>query len=191
MSKVNFGIVIKNKYQAVSLKKIAENYGWKYDEMFFVFSDENIIKANCMWFSDNWNDSKEAKFSLSRYHKEDDVLQYNETEEITKRLDIFKILPLTKKCYIAGLIGDLPIEIYTLNFEKAEQEVEALGYIPVSPLKLPHNHDKSWKSYMIEDLISMLQCDVLYALKNIRFSPGGKIELQTAVSIGMDIIHQK
>ncbi len=96
-----------------------------------------------------------------------------------------------RKCYIAGFIGNLPVEEYTANFEQAEKEVIAMGFIPVSPLKLPHNHGKSWGEYMKEDLIAMLQCDAVYAQNNIRFSPGGMIEIETAMKVGIDVIHQK
>lgn len=97
----------------------------------------------------------------------------------------------SKKCYIAGKIGDLPVEEYTANFLRAEREVRELGYEPVSPLNLPHNHDKSWRSYMKEDLQAMLNCDAVFAQKNIRFSPGGMIEIQTANAIGMTVFHQQ
>src|SRR5450631_2735928 len=96
-----------------------------------------------------------------------------------------------KKCYIAGYIGKLSVEEYTANFDQAEKEVIALGMIPVSPIKLPHNHDKTWGSFMKEDMIAMLQCDTVYAQANIRFSPGGMIEIETAMKVGMDVIHQK
>lgn len=96
-----------------------------------------------------------------------------------------------KKCYVAGFIGNLPKDIYEANFKKAEQEVVALGYMPISPLNLPHNHDKSWESYMREDIIALMGCEALYAQNNIRFSPGGMIEMETAVKVGINIIHQK
>ena len=95
-----------------------------------------------------------------------------------------------KKCYIAGFIGNLPVEEYTKNFEEAKNEVVKLGYVPVSPLDLPHNHGKTWGEYMREDLKAMLDCHSLYALRNWRLSPGAKIEINTAVSVGLHIIHQ-
>lgn len=95
-----------------------------------------------------------------------------------------------KKCYIAGKIGDLPVEVYAYEFEKAESEVKLLGMIPISPLKLPHEHNKSWNSHMREDLIAMLKCDCVYAMRNWRHSPGAKIEIELAVSVGINIIHQ-
>jgi hypothetical protein len=95
-----------------------------------------------------------------------------------------------KKCYIAGKIGDLPEAEYKSNFEQAKKEVEAMGFIPVSPVDLPHNHGRSWNDYMREDLTEMLKCEVLYALRNWRLSPGATIEINTAISVGINIIHQ-
>ena len=96
-----------------------------------------------------------------------------------------------KKCYIAGKIGDLPEAEYKANFEQAKLEVKQLGYEPVSPLDLPHNHERTWSAYMREDLTEMLRCDSVYALRNWRQSPGATIEINTAVNVGLNIIHQK
>lgn len=96
-----------------------------------------------------------------------------------------------RKCYIAGKIGDLPKDQYEANFEAAEREVIALGFVPVSPLKLPHEHGRTWKEYMVEDLKALLDCDAVYAQHNVRFSPGGMIEINTANSVGITVIHQQ
>jgi len=95
------------------------------------------------------------------------------------------------KCYIAGKVGELPIEEYTANFEKAKQEVIDLGYEPVSPVDLLHNHDKTWESYMREDLPEMLKCQAIYVLKNYQSSNGSKIEFRLAVDLNYKIILQK
>jgi len=95
-----------------------------------------------------------------------------------------------KKCYIAGKISDLEVSDYTTNFNVAKLEVKELGYEPISPLDLPHAHDKSWNNYMKEDLIAMLQCECVYVLRNWRHSDGAKIEVNTALSVGINIIHQ-
>lgn len=88
------------------------------------------------------------------------------------------------------MIGNLPEAEYKRNFEIAKDEVRQMGYEPVSPVDLPHNHNKGWHDYMKEDLIEMLKCDYLYALRNWRLSPGAKIEINTALSVCINIIHQ-
>jgi hypothetical protein len=96
-----------------------------------------------------------------------------------------------KKCYIAGKIGNLPEHEYKANFEQGKKEVEALGLCPISPVDLPHEHERTWSAYMREDLIEMLKCESVYALSNWRQSPGATIEINTALSVGLNIIHQK
>lgn len=96
-----------------------------------------------------------------------------------------------KKCYIAGKIGNLPKAEYELNFEQAKVEVRELGFEPISPVDLPHEHGRTWGEYMREDLTEMLKCDSVYALRNWRLSPGATIEINTALSVGLNIIHQK
>lgn len=95
-----------------------------------------------------------------------------------------------KKCYIAGKIGDLPESVYKAEFERAKNEVRKLGFEPVSPVDLPHEHNRTWSDYMREDLIEMLKCDSLYAIRNWRQSPGATIEINTALAVGINIIHQ-
>lgn len=97
---------------------------------------------------------------------------------------------MKEKCYIAGKIGDLPERQYRHNFEQAKQEVIALGYEPISPVDLPHKHGRTWPEYMREDMIAMLQCNHVYALRNWRSSPGATIEINTALSVGINILHQ-
>lgn len=96
-----------------------------------------------------------------------------------------------KKCYIAGNIGNLPVNEYEFNFAQAMEEVRAMGMEPICPLNLPHNHGKTWREYMREDLIAMLGCEVVYCLRNWRDSPGAKIEIDTALKVGLDIIQQE
>ena len=98
---------------------------------------------------------------------------------------------MEKKCYIAGKIGNLPEQEYKVNFAVGEIEVASMDMIPISPIELPHNHGKTWNEYMREDLIAMLQCDAVYALKNWRLSPGATIEVETAIKVGIEIIYQK
>lgn len=94
------------------------------------------------------------------------------------------------KCYIAGKISDLPEAEYTAKFAEAKQNVVAMGYIPVSPIELAHNHGKSWEEFMKEDIAAMLQCDAVFAISNYRQSKGANIEVNLATLLGIKIIHQ-
>lgn len=94
------------------------------------------------------------------------------------------------KCYIAGKIGNLPEAVYLKNFNDAKAEVEAMGYEAISPTDLKHNHDKTWLSYMREDVTELLKCNAVYALSNWHDSPGARIEVNLALSLNIPVIFQ-
>lgn len=89
------------------------------------------------------------------------------------------------KLYIAGKISGLPQKEYLKNFERAEKLLKKLGHEVINPTKLPHNHDKSWESYMKEDLAEMLKCDAVVLLHNWRDSKGAQIERKIASLLNM------
>jgi hypothetical protein len=95
------------------------------------------------------------------------------------------------KCYIAGKIGDLPEEVFKTKFENAKREIIEMGLEPVSPVDFPHKHDRTWSAYMREDLTEMLKCNFVYALHDWRLSPGATIEIKTALSVGINVLHQE
>jgi hypothetical protein len=95
-----------------------------------------------------------------------------------------------KKCYIAGKITGLSLDAFTQNFESAKNEVKNLGFEPVSPTDLKHDHDRTWLSYMREDLKAMLECDVVYVQRNWNDSPGASIEVLMAKRLGLQVIYQ-
>jgi nucleoside 2-deoxyribosyltransferase len=96
-----------------------------------------------------------------------------------------------RKIYIAGKITGLDKEQINANFRIAKLQCIAMGFMPVCPLELEHNHEKTWSAYMKEDMAAMLQCDAVYAQVNWSYSKGATIEINTALSIGMKVIHQK
>lgn len=97
---------------------------------------------------------------------------------------------MNKRCYIAGKIGDLPEAEWRANFEQAKAEVVAMGYEPVSPIDLDHNHDKSWLNCMRVDLTALLTCDYLYAQRNWTLSKGARIEVELASVLGLIVLEQ-
>ena len=90
------------------------------------------------------------------------------------------------KIYICGQITG--VDNYAQTFEQAEQNLIAEGYEVVNPCKLPHKHDKTWKSYMKEDIKAMIDCDAIYLLPNWRESSGATIEFIIALSLKMLIL---
>ena len=95
-----------------------------------------------------------------------------------------------KTFYISGKIGDLPESVYLKRFNTAKDQLAAYGHEAVSPTDLPHNHDKTWASFMIEDLKALIPCHGIYMLSNYADSPGALIELAFAKRMGKEIIFE-
>jgi hypothetical protein len=93
------------------------------------------------------------------------------------------------KCYISGKITG--IDNYEKLFSDAENYLLSKGYDVVNPVKLNHDHDKSWESYMRVDLKALLDCDAIYMLKNFHSSKGAIIEKNLAYQLGIKIINEK
>jgi hypothetical protein len=94
------------------------------------------------------------------------------------------------KIYIAGKIGSLPESVYKANFDNAKHEVSERGFDPISPVDLPHNHERTWEAYMREDLIALLSCNAVYALDNWTDSPGATVEVELAIKVGIHVVYQ-
>lgn len=93
------------------------------------------------------------------------------------------------KIYIAGKITGLDIEKAKSKFKEAQTVIEGKGHECINPMELPHDHDKTWESYMKECLISLLQCDALFALPDYKESRGAEVEYNLAAGLGMKIYH--
>lgn len=94
------------------------------------------------------------------------------------------------KYYISGKITGIESDAPFL-FEAAERELISYGHSVVNPMKLPHDHDKSWHSYMKEDIGAMCSCDGMFMLSNWTDSKGAIIEHSIALLIGMKIDYQQ
>lgn len=94
-----------------------------------------------------------------------------------------------KKVYIAGKITGMEEKAFEL-FGEAEKILTEQGFEVVNPMKLPHDHDKSWESYMRETLIAMLGCDTMFMLSNYYKSKGALLEHSLAKDLKMQIIYQ-
>jgi len=80
-----------------------------------------------------------------------------------------------------------------LIWKKIKFELTLLGFADneiISPLDLPHNHKRTWSDYMREDICALMSCSHIYALRNWRQSPGAIIEINLAMSVGINIIFQ-
>ena len=90
--------------------------------------------------------------------------------------------------YISGKISGLEEKEAFDLFEAAEKDLKEMGWNVINPMKLPHKHDKTWESYMREDLKALMDCDAIRMLPNWRDSKGAIIEFKLAIDLGITII---
>jgi len=90
--------------------------------------------------------------------------------------------------YIAGKVSGMENEA-KLAFKLAEKELNLQGHDVINPMELPHDHDKTWQSYMRECISAMMKADALYLLPNWRESKGARIEVQLAHNLGIKILN--
>jgi len=93
------------------------------------------------------------------------------------------------RVYIAGKIGDLPKEVYEANFKEAVKSWRRHGHDVVSPLELPHNHDRTWQSYMFENLKALSGCEGIVLLESWVESPGARIKKAWAERLGLKVMY--
>lgn len=94
------------------------------------------------------------------------------------------------KIYISGKITGLPIQEAQNNFEAAEKRLKSEGHEPINPMKLPHEHGKTWSEYMKEDIKALLECDGIYMLVGWQESKGACTEFNIAHDLNFTIIEE-
>lgn len=92
-----------------------------------------------------------------------------------------------EKIYIAGKISGIE-EQAEKTFSFVEKQLVLEGFDVVNPMKLPHNHNKSWESYMKECIAALVYCDIIYPIKGFEDSRGACIELQLAKDLGLKVL---
>lgn len=95
------------------------------------------------------------------------------------------------KIYISGKITGLPYDEAAAFFNRAKSFLLAKGFEVVNPMELPHNHNKTWLNYMLEDLNALASCEAIYMLNNWTQSKGAKVEHDLAAGAGLIIIFEK
>lgn len=93
------------------------------------------------------------------------------------------------KVYISGKITGIENEAPKL-FKAAAIELHKKGFMPINPMELNHQHDKSWHSYMREDVKALCECDCIYMLSNWMDSKGAIIEHTIAMYLGLSVMYE-
>jgi hypothetical protein len=93
------------------------------------------------------------------------------------------------KIYISGKVSGIEDEAIKL-FAIADKELKEKGYETINPMALPHEHDKSWHSYMKDDVKALCDCDAIYMLSNWVDSKGAIIEHTIAIFLGISVYYE-
>ena len=76
------------------------------------------------------------------------------------------------KTYISGPISGRPFEEAESHFLLGEFLLRGKDRKFVNPIKLPHLHGSTWKEYLKEDIVALMECDSIYMLKGWDDSAG-------------------
>lgn len=99
--------------------------------------------------------------------------------------------PKTTRIYLS-----LPISGYDLQERidtamQMEVKLRGLGYDVFNPLGDGWMNGLSTHEYMKHDLKALLNCDAIFIMKGWNRSAGCKLELDTAVAIGIDVFFEE
>jgi hypothetical protein len=92
-----------------------------------------------------------------------------------------------RKVYLSGKITGTDLAETRAKFAKAKAELMNAGFEVVNPMALPHDHDKSWNSYMRECIKALMDCDALYLIEGVPNSKGLQLELHIAFRLGIRV----
>jgi len=89
------------------------------------------------------------------------------------------------KIYISGKITGFTFEEAKKRFSLVEKQITDAGHVAVNPIKLNHDHDQEWTSFMRVDIAELVTCDALFLQKNWSVSKGACIEHNLAQQLGI------
>jgi len=95
-----------------------------------------------------------------------------------------------RKIYIAGPITDYDLSERKRKFDFNQSLLEVLGFEVVNPMALPHDHDKTWHSYMRECIAALVTCDSVLFLKDWQKSSGAQLEYHIADALDLTIMFE-
>ena len=100
------------------------------------------------------------------------------------------------RIYLSGKITGLDKEVYTRQFERAENFYKTSGFDVVNPVKIGEevlkiNPKAEWQDFMIRDLEALRTCTHIALLEGWEESKGAKMEKAEAEKMGLEIMYLK
>lgn len=89
-----------------------------------------------------------------------------------------------RRIYISGPITGYP-DGNAKSFSDMAKLITDAGHVAVNPHELPHDHGKTWREYMDEDIKAMMTCDLVVTLPGWNLSKGAMIEVGLAYGLGI------
>ena len=100
------------------------------------------------------------------------------------------------RIYLSGKITGLDKEVYSRQFERAENFYKTSGFDVVNPVKIGEevlkiNPKAEWQDFMIRDLEALRTCTHIALLEGWEESKGAKMEKAEAEKMGLEIMYLK
>lgn len=95
----------------------------------------------------------------------------------------------SEKVYISGPIEHYDLEERKATFHTEELCLRHLGYIPVNPFNNGLPQPGNWREHMNADIRMLLDCRYITLLPGWEKSKGCRLELDVAMSTGLEILN--
>ena len=100
------------------------------------------------------------------------------------------------RVYLSGQITGLPKEVYTRNFQRAEQHYTTAGYEVVNPVKLGEqilalHPEADYEDITLRDMEALQSCTAIALIAGWENSPEAQREKAEAERLGLEIMQYK
>lgn len=92
--------------------------------------------------------------------------------------------------YLSGPMTGLPEYNYPA-FHREADRLRQLGYTVINPAEIEHEHDRTWESYMRNDIKALMEAEAVAVLEGWYDSKGARIEVLLAKQLGMKVFEAK
>jgi hypothetical protein len=100
----------------------------------------------------------------------------------------YKFKFMSKTVFVAGKVSGLPENQVRDKFERAAAELEAQGYVVLSPINAD-DKETDWEGTLRNSIKTMLNCDEVHLLPCWQESRGAQLERDIALRLGMNVVY--